>query len=409
MRREAPRASTKQHTYALRYEPSVKLLTKRSSIFLVFKVPIINFIVMTLLLRTPLHTLCLQQKARMTGFSGWEMPVQFGGIRQEHEAVRTAAGAFDISHMGKFILSGSDVINQLQQLVPSDLSRLSAGKAQYTVLLNEQGGIIDDLIVYHQGTTDGQQQITLIVNAGTTDKDSAWLQKHLSETITFLDVSRLNALIAVQGPKATAKLQQLCPTEDIQSLPRYNHLSGELLGYPAFFARTGYTGEDGFEVMVPIEAAVEVWQNLMELGVVPCGLGARDTLRLEAAMALYGQDINDTITPLEAGLGWLVHLDKAEDFIGRAVLEQQTAAGVDRKLVGLTLADRNIARHDYALLSQGETVGIVTSGTFSPTLSYPVALGYLPPALAKVGQQVEVAIRGKTFPATVTKRPFYKR
>lgn len=336
------------------------------------------------------------------------MPVQFGGIRQEHEAVRTSAGAFDISHMGKFVLTGPDAIAQLQQLVPSDLSKLVAGKAQYTVLLNEQGGIIDDLIVYHQGKKDGQERITLIVNAGTTDKDKAWLQAHLSDTLTFEDISREQALIAVQGPKATEKLQQLAGDEDISSLPRYNHLTGKLLGHPAFFARTGYTGEDGFEVMVPVDAAAKVWQKLMEQGVVPCGLGARDTLRLEAAMALYGQDVNDTITPLEAGLSWLVHFDKAEDFMGRAVLEQQKADGLARRLVGLTLEGRNIARHDYPLMDNGKPVGIVTSGTLSPTLGYPVALGYVPPALAKVGQTVEVAIRNKTFLATVVKRPFYK-
>jgi aminomethyltransferase len=352
----------------------------------------------------------------MTGFSGWEMPVQFDGIRQEHEAVRTGAGAFDISHMGKFVLTGADVIAELQRLVPSDLSRLSVGKAQYTVLLNEQGGIIDDLIVYHQGVSDGvsdgvlggKQQITLIVNAGTTDKDKAWLEGHLSGAIAFSDISREQALIAIQGPKATAILQQLCPNEAIQSLPRYNHLSGQLLGHSAFFARTGYTGEDGFEVMVPAAGAAEIWRTLMDAGVVPCGLGARDTLRLEAAMALYGQDINDTTTPLEAGLGWLVHLDKSENFMGRAVLEQQKANGVERRLVGLTLEGRNIARHDYPLLAEGMPVGMITSGTLSPTLGYPVALGYLPPALAKVGQTVEVAIRSKTFPATVVKKPFYK-
>ena len=345
----------------------------------------------------------------MTGFSGWEMPVQFGGIRQEHDAVRAAAGAFDISHMGKFVLVGPDVIEQLQHLVPSDLSRLKSGKAQYTVLLNEQGGIIDDLIVYHQGAVDNQQQITLIVNAGTTDKDKAWLQARLSETIAFTDLSRSHALIAVQGPKATEQLQRLCPEENISSLPRYSHLTGKLLGHPAFFARTGYTGEDGFEVMIPLAAAAEVWQKLMSIGVVPCGLGARDTLRLEASMALYGQDVDDLTTPLEAGLGWLVHWDKTENFIGRSVLEQQKERGVERKLVGLVLEGRNIARHDYPLLNKGVPVGVVTSGTFSPTLGHPVALGYLPPALAKVGQTVEVAIRDKTFPATVVKRPFYKR
>ncbi len=376
---------------------------------------------MATLLRTPLNALCLQQQAKMTGFSGWEMPVQFSGIRQEHEAVRTSVGAFDISHMGKFVLTGPDVIGALQQLVPSDLSRLSAGKAQYTVLLNPEGGIIDDLIVYHQGQgstqnsaqdsaqnlAENQQQITLIVNAGTTDKDKAWLQQHLPETIAFADISQEQALIALQGPTAVKNLQRLCPDYDLINLPRYHHLTGNLLGYPAFFARTGYTGEDGFELMVPIAAAKKIWQAFMEFA-TPCGLGARDTLRLEAAMALYGQDIDDTTTPLEAGLSWLVHLDKAADFIGRSALTQQKAEGVKRRLVGLTLADRNIARHDYPVLHQGKTVGIITSGTLSLTLGYPVALGYVPSDLAKVGQTLAVAIRNKTFPATVVKRPFYK-
>jgi aminomethyltransferase len=196
---------------------------------------------MTTLLRTPLHPICLQQKAKMTGFSGWEMPVQFSGILQEHQAVRQSAGAFDISHMGKFVLTGADVMGALQQIVPSDLARLTPGRAQYTVFLNEQGGIIDDLIVYHQGQTGGQQKITLIVNAGTTENDKIWLQKHLPDTVQLQDLS-LQALIAVQGPAATARLQQLCPHEDLQSVPRYGHLTGELLGQPAFFARTGYTG-----------------------------------------------------------------------------------------------------------------------------------------------------------------------
>ncbi|MBE9063896.1 glycine cleavage system aminomethyltransferase GcvT [cf. Phormidesmis sp. LEGE 11477] len=367
------------------------------------------------LLRTPLHALYLEQKAKMMPFSGWEMPVQFSGILQEHAAVRQSAGAFDISHMGKFVLTGEDAIAQLQKLVPSDLSKLTPGKAQYTVLLNEQGGIIDDLIVYHQGTTDGAEdgelqgeKVTLIVNAGTTHKDKTWLEKHLTKTVSLQDLSQTQALIAVQGPSATAKLQQLCPDENLAAISRYGHQTGQLFGHPAFFARTGYTGEDGFEVMVPIEAAAELWQQLIALGVTPCGLGARDTLRLEAAMALYGQDIDDRTTPLEAGLSWLVHLDKSADFIGRSVLEEQKSAGPSRRLVGLRLEGRNIARHDYPILHNAESVGTVTSGTLSPTLGYPIALGYVPTALAKVGTSVEVAIRGKTFPATITKRPFYK-
>ena len=344
----------------------------------------------------------------MTAFSGWEMPVQFSGIQQEHKAVRETAGIFDISHMGKFVLSGLDVVAQLQRLVPTDLSGLTQGKAQYTVLLNEKGGIIDDLIVYHQGEKDGKQIITLIVNAGTTRKDKDWLLAHLSEQVQFQDLSQERALVAVQGPKATEQLQKLCPDEDLSAIARYNHFTGKILGEEAFFARTGYTGEDGFEVMVPVKAAAKVWRSLVDLGVEPCGLGARDTLRLEASMALYGQDINDDTSPLEAGLGWLVHLDRVEDFIGRRVLEQQKSEGLERKLVGLTLEGRNIARHDYPVLQNGAPVGTITSGTLSPTLGYPIALGYVPLALAQVGQTVEVAIRRKTFPATVVKRPFYK-
>ncbi|MEL6854171.1 MAG: glycine cleavage system aminomethyltransferase GcvT [Cyanobacteria bacterium J06607_13] len=366
---------------------------------------------MTTLLRTPLYAACLQQKARMVPFSGWEMPVQFSGIRQEHQAVRESAGAFDISHMGKFTLTGPDAIAQLQRLVPSDLSRLTPGKAQYTVLLNEQGGIIDDLIVYHQGQTNAEsadERITLIVNAATTEKDFSWLRSHFPDTLTLTDHSAEQALIAVQGPTATATLQQLCLQTDLQTIPRYGHRIGTVLSHPAFLARTGYTGEDGFEVMLPAAAAPEVWQKLMDLGVAPCGLGARDTLRLEAAMALYGQDINDTVSPIEAGLSWLVHLDKPVDFIGRAILEKQKTAGPARRLVGLTLEGRNIARHDYPILHEGKTVGIVTSGTLSPTLGYPIALGYVPPALAKVGNTVDVAIRNKVLPATIVKRPFYK-
>ena len=367
------------------------------------------------LLRTPLHALYLEHKAKMMPFSGWEMPVQFSGILQEHTAVREGAGAFDISHMGKFVLTGEGAIAQLQKLVPSDLSKLTPGKAQYTVLLNEQGGIIDDLIVYHQGTVDGTapdelkgEKIALIVNASTTNKDKAWLEEHLSTTVSLQDLSQAQALIAVQGPLATTKLQQLCPDEDLQSISRYNHHTGKLLGHSAFFARTGYTGEDGFEVMLPVDAAPKLWQQLIEIGVIPCGLGARDTLRLEAAMALYGQDIDDSTTPLEAGLSWLVHLDQPSDFIGRNILEQQKSIGLERHLVGLRLEGRNIARHSYPIMYNGGPVGTVTSGTLSPTLGYPIALGYVPTALAKVGTTVEVAIRKKTFPATIVKRPFYK-
>ncbi|MBD2385108.1 glycine cleavage system aminomethyltransferase GcvT [Cylindrospermum sp. FACHB-282] len=359
--------------------------------------------------RTPLYQLGVELKARFIGFGGWEMPVQFSGISREHEAVRNAAGMFDISHMGKFTLQGKNLISQLQSLVPSDLSRLQPGQAQYTVLLNAQAGIIDDIIIYYQGTdTSDTQKAVIIVNAATTSKDKAWLLQHLDpDTVQFQDLSLEKALIAVQGPKATSHLQSLV-SADLTPVKAFGHLETTILGKPAFLARTGYTGEDGFEVMVDPEVAIELWQRLYDAGVIPCGLGARDTLRLEAAMALYGQDIDDTTTPLEAGLGWLVHLDTKGDFIGRDVLVQQKAVGVKRRLVGLQTQGRNIARHGYPVLAAGEVVGEITSGTLSPTLGYPIALTYLPTQLATVGQELFVEIRGKAYPAVVVKRPFYR-
>jgi aminomethyltransferase len=361
------------------------------------------------LARTPLFTVVEESKARLTSFGGWEMPVQFSGISKEHEAVRSSAGMFDISHMGKFSLQGKNLVSQLQDLVPSDLSRLQPSQAQYTVLLNPNGGIIDDIIFYYQGEDNtGLQKGFIIVNAATTAKDKAWLLSHLdTKEIEFQDLSTEKVLLAIQGPKATEILQKFVE-EDLTPVRAYGHLDATVLGKPAFLARTGYTGEDGFEVMVEPSVGIELWQKLIEAGVLPCGLGARDTLRLEAAMALYGQDIDDTTTPLEAGLGWLVHLDTKGDFIGRKALEQQKANGVQRKLVRLQMQGRNIARHDYPVLSAGEKVGEITSGTLSPTLGVPIALAYVPAELAKVDNQLEVEIRGKTYPATVVKRPFYK-
>lgn len=316
---------------------------------------------------------------------------------------------FDISHMGKFYLRGKSVLADLQRLVPSDLSGLQPGEAQYTVLLNETAGIVDDLIIYYQGTTDtGEQQVFTIVNAGTSAKDKTWFLTYLNpDRVTLTDVSADRVLLAVQGPEALHRLQPLIAA-DLTGLKRFGHLETTVLGQPAFVARTGYTGEDGVEMMVDPTVGQQLWQQLMTAGITPCGLGARDTLRLEAAMALYGQDIDEATTPLEAGLGWLVHLDRVPDFIGRSVLAAQKQDGVTRRLVGLQLEGRNIARHDYPILYQGTTVGKVTSGTLSPTLGYPIAMAYVPAPLAKLGQVLEVYIRGKTYPATVVKRPFYK-
>lgn len=366
--------------------------------------------VATQLYRTPLYLRHHELSARMVPFSGWEMPVQYSGISKEHQAVRQQAGMFDISHMGKFVLTGKNLIQQLQRLVPSDLSQLQPGAAQYTVLLNPQGGIVDDLIIYYQGiNTVGEEQITTIVNASTKVKDRNWLLSHLDQGQFGLeDLSVERVLLAVQGPAAT-RLLQTHVEADLSAVQRFGHVGGRVFGQPAFFARTGYTGEDGFEVMLGVEAGDQLWKALLASGITPCGLGARDTLRLEAAMALYGQDIDDTTTPLEAGMGWLVHLDRKGDFIGRSVLEQQKQAGIARRLVGLRLDGRNIARHDYPVVHNGEIVGKVTSGTLSPTLGYPIALAYVSTELSKLNQSLNVEIRGKLYPATVVKRPFYKR
>jgi len=361
------------------------------------------------LAQTPLFQLAVELKARLTSFGGWEMPVQFSGIGREHEAVRTAAGMFDISHMGKFVLRGKQLIAQLQPLVPSDLNRLQPGQAQYTALLNSQAGIIDDIIFYYQGQdANGEQRGVMIVNAANSSKDKAWLRAHLDPNqVEFQDLSPEKVLIAVQGPQAVTYLQPLVQ-EDLTQLKPFGHLEAMVLEQSGFIARTGYTGEDGFEVMVDPVVGVELWQILLQSGVIPCGLGARDTLRLEAAMALHGQDIDETTTPLEAGLGWLVHLDTKGNFIGRSVLEQQKAAGVPRRLVGISMQGRNIARHGYQVLSNSRVVGEITSGTLSPTLGYPVALAYVPTKLATLGQQLDVEIRGKTYPGIVVKRPFYR-
>ncbi len=359
--------------------------------------------------KTSLYELHQALKARIVEFGGWSMPIQYEGITAEHQAVRQRAGMFDISHMGKFQVQGADVLGALQKLVPSDVSQLQPGQAKYTVLLNPEGGVIDDLIIYSQEKgSAGSTSAILIVNASTTDKDKAWLSQHLqAQQVDLVDYSGQKALIAVQGPKAVATLQSLTD-DDLFSIANYWHREITLMGQPAWLARTGYTGEDGFEVMVSPEVGIALWNRLQTLGVTPCGLGARDTLRLEAAMALYGQDVTEAISPLEAGLGWLVNLDKPS-FIGQEALRHQKEQGLSRTLVGLEMQGRHIARHDYEVYAEGQPVGVVTSGTFGPTVEKAIALAYVPPSYATVGQSLSVQIRGKDCPAVVVKRPFYRR
>jgi aminomethyltransferase len=265
------------------------------------------------------------------------------------------------------------------------------------------------LIVYREADGSHGQRLMVIINAATTDKDKAWLLDQIGEGDgALIDNLRDRALLSLQGPQAVNLLLPLSDAE-LNQIPAFGHLHSQILGAPAFLARTGYTGEDGFEIMTDPTTGLALWDALIQAGATPCGLGARDTLRLEAAMPLYGQDIDDRTTPLEAGLGWLVHLEEKADFIGRAVLEQQKQAGTQRRLVGLAMANRAIARHGYPVIYQGEVVGVVTSGTLSPTLKIPIALAYVPAALASPGQLLEVEIRGQGRSARVVKRPFYKR
>lgn len=362
-----------------------------------------------LLQRTPLYDLHLAAGARLVEFGGWEMPVQYQGIVAEHQAVRSRVGMFDVSHMGKFTFTGDSILATLQQLVPSNLARLQAGQGQYTVLLNQQGGIIDDVIFYCHSNEVGKELWSVIVNAATLEQDKAWLTQHLSQSVQLSDRSSTQILLAVQGAQAIAVLQPFV-VANLNQVQRFGHIQTEVLGQLSFIARTGYTGEDGFEVMLDISTGRELWQKLQAVGVTPCGLGCRDTLRLEAGMHLYGQDMNEQTTPIEAGLGWLVHLAEKGDFIGRshleAQLEQKKATGLARQLVALTMEGRNIARHDYPIRHEGETVGMITSGTMSPTLGKAIAFGYVPSSLASFGQILQVQIRNQDYPAKVVKRPF---
>ena len=367
--------------------------------------------------RTPLFEAARDAGGRMVPFAGWEMAVQYGGLLQEHQAVRQRCGLFDISHMGVLRLRGDNAKDALQALVPTDLFRIGPGEACYTVLLNAEGGVRDDLIVYDRGPSE----LLLVINAACAAADTAWLRSQLEPAgIEIHDHKGDGVLLALQGPEAQARLEALVG-ESLEGLPRFGHRelvlhqgAGAAAAAPLFAARTGYTGEDGFELLLSRQAGLALWQQLLAAGVEPCGLGARDSLRLEAAMHLYGQDMDTTTTPLEAGLGWLVHLEMPKSFVGREALEQQTAAGVQRRLVGLQLQGRAIPRHGYPVLAEGagpgsEPVGTVTSGGWSPCLEAGIALALVPAELARLGTSLAVEIRGRAEPAAVVKRPFYRR
>ncbi len=356
--------------------------------------------------RTPLYDLHRELGAKVIDFGGWEMPVQYTGILEEHKAVRERVGIFDVSHMGEFEVTGSGAAAYLQGMTPNDIGKLADGRAHYSAFLTEKGTFVDDLLVYRRGA----DSFMLVVNAGNTPKDFAWASSRAGGDVAVANKTDEVALLSVQGPRAGALVDRVA-AEPVTDLPYYAFKKTRVFGEPAMVSRTGYTGEDGFEIYLEAGLAEKTMRRLLEegraFGILPCGLGARDTLRLEAKMALYGNDIDETVTPWEADLGWVVKMQKG-DFLGRDALARQKEAGVPRKLVGFEMIDRGIARHGYpAKTAHGP--GVVTSGTHSPTLGKPIGLALLPTAASEVGTEFEVDIRGRAAAARVVKTPFYKR
>ena len=346
--------------------------------------------------------------ARLVPFAGWRMPVQYEGIKKEHEAVRTRAGLFDVSHMGEIIVEGPRAVAAVDRLVTNDVSKLDVGRALYTVCCNERGFILDDLIVYRLEA----EKILVVCNASNRKKIVDHFSKNIDLETPWHDVSDEWALLALQGPHARAIMRDLDAPEALLELGSFGVTRATVAGVDLWAARTGYTGEDGFELFCANEDAPVLWRALLEAGqphgLQPVGLGARDTLRLEARLMLYGNDINDRTHPYEAGLGWVVKLD-AGDFIGREALRAIKDAGFDRKLVGFEMTERGIARHGYPITAGGIRIGEVTSGSPGPTVGRNIGLGYVPKALGKVGTELGIEIRGKQVGAVVVTTPFYKR
>jgi aminomethyltransferase len=363
----------------------------------------------TTLKHTPLASRHRSLGARMVDFGGWEMPVEYAGIVDEHMAVRTRAGLFDVSHMGEIEIAGGDALAAVQRISSNDASKLAVGQAQYSALTTPHGTFVDDLLVYRLGT----DHFLFVVNAGNIEKDYRWIAEQIKPAgdAVAVNSSARYALMALQGPLAHEILQPLTGV-DLSLLKYYWFTTGEVAGIRATISRTGYTGEDGFEIFAQPAAAERLWDALLAAGraapIAPCGLGARDTLRLEAAMRLYGNDIDDTTTVLEADLGWIVGWNKS-DFIGAEALRSQKAKGVERRLAGFELTDRGIARHGYHVYLDGAKAGIVTSGTQTPFLKKAIGMAYVPANRSRPGTVIEVDIRGRRTRATIVPLPFYKR
>ncbi len=358
--------------------------------------------------KTPLNDVSRELGGKMVEFGGWDMPVQFSGIIDEHTAVRERAGLFDVSHMGEITFKGPQALELLQVLTCNDVSKMQDGRCQYNGLLYPTGGFVDDILIYRNAEDD----YLVVVNASNTDKDFEWIAGAIDgRDVDVRNASADWAQLALQGPRAEEVLARLTDL-DLSAIKYYRFANGKVDGVDAIVSRTGYTGEDGFEVYVAPDASPQLFRRMLEAGrefnVLPCGLGARDTLRLEAKMALYGNDIDHSTTPYEADLGWIVKLDKGE-FHGRDVLLREKEEGISRKLIGFEMVDRGIARHGYPIVSGGEEIGVVTSGTHSPTLKKAIGLAYVPIDRTEEGAELPIEIRGKETRAKVVPTPFYKR
>ena len=350
--------------------------------------------------RLPLHDKHVSRNARLGQFGEWEVPLYYRGILEEHEAVRTRAGLFDISHMGKFEVSGPSCASVLDSILPRPIAAMKETKALYMPLLNDEAGILDDIIVYRIAA----ERFFIIVNASNVDKDRTWLKARLEGKANFKDLTRDRCLVALQGPESPKVLAKILGKNDFESLGYYHFALWE----DGMIARTGYTGEDGYEIMASKALIEKLWDSLLAAGVEPVGFGARDTLRLEAGMPLYGHDLNEGVTPLEAGIGWAVDLTKPA-FPGKKVLESRKAAGVRTKLVGFEMAERGIPRPDFEVRKNGIRIGRVASGSFAPTLKKNIGMAYVDYAYAQAGAEFEIVIRDKEVKARIVPLPFYKR
>ena len=356
--------------------------------------------------RTCLHQEHLDLEARMVPFAGWDMPVQYAGIIEEHHSVRRAAGMFDVSHMGRVELIGRRAATFLRYLCTYDITRLSPGQGHYSAVCRPDGGIMDDVYVYCLAA----DRFMLVANAENTDKVQTWLREHIRSFATeIFDIHTSTCMIAVQGPQARTGLAKVLEPEFVRSLKPRACAQTEWQGAALFASRTGYTGEDGLELVTPVKTGPLLWRELLDAGVQPCGLGARDTLRLEAALLLYGNDMDETVNPFEVGLGWVVSLDDGADFIGREALLRARDSRPQRTLVCLKAEERGVMRPGCPVLHSGQQVSKVTSGGHSPTLGVSIGMAFLPPPMAVQGTELTVEVRGRPLPTRVVPRPFYKR